>query len=133
MGRKSKFRQQQHIFLVALVLLAGVSASALFGARHGVATSGQSAAPKSEKAFQLSSTSFDADSAIPLKYACTGANISPALAWTEPPANTQSFALIVDDPDASSAAPAVHWLIYAIPLFFQTVRPRLHARPESES
>jgi Raf kinase inhibitor-like YbhB/YbcL family protein len=115
MGRKSKFRQQQHIFLVALVLLAGVSASALFGARHGVATSGQSAAPKSEKAFQLSSTSFDADSAIPLKYACTGANISPALAWTEPPANTQSFALIVDDPDASSAAPAVHWLIYAIP------------------
>ncbi len=117
MGRTSKLRRHQQIFLVALALFAGVSTSALFGARRVLAGAAQSQAPaaKPETAFQLSSTSFNADSAIPLKYACSGANVSPALAWTAAPANTQSFVLIVDDPDAPSATPAAHWLIYGIP------------------
>ena len=76
----------------------------------------QHAQPKpAQKEFQLTSTAFEPDGAIPVKYACIGANISPALAWTDPPAGTQSFALVVDDPDAASTTPAVHWLIYAIP------------------
>jgi Raf kinase inhibitor-like YbhB/YbcL family protein len=65
--------------------------------------------------FQLTSTAFEPDGAIPVKYACDGANVSPGLAWTEPPAGTQSFVLIVDDPDAAAATPVVHWLVYAIP------------------
>lgn len=75
----------------------------------------QTAAKKSAQPFQLTSTAFEVDGAIPAKYACTGANVSPALAWTDPPSGTQSFALIVDDPDAPAATPPVHWLIYAIP------------------
>ena len=63
---------------------------------------------------KLSSTSFEADGDIPAKYSCDGANTSPALAWTDPPAATQSFALIMDDPDVP-AKTAVHWLIYDIP------------------
>ena len=65
--------------------------------------------------FQLTSTAFEPDGAIPVKYTCNGANVSPGLAWTEPPAGTQSFVLIVDDPDAAAATPVVHWLVYAIP------------------
>jgi Raf kinase inhibitor-like YbhB/YbcL family protein len=74
----------------------------------------QTTAKQSDRGFQLTSTDFEADGAIPAKYTCTGANVSPALTWTDPPPGTQSFALIVDDPDAPTATPAVHWLIYAI-------------------
>jgi Raf kinase inhibitor-like YbhB/YbcL family protein len=63
---------------------------------------------------KLSSSSFDADGDIPAKYSCDGANASPALAWTNAPAATQSFALIMDDPDVP-AKTVVHWLIYDIP------------------
>lgn len=101
------------LFAVALVLFA---ASAFQTRRAEAAPQSQSAAPKKiQKEFQLTSTAFEPDGAIPVKYACIGANISPALAWTDPPTGTQSFALVVDDPDAASTTPAVHWLIYAIP------------------
>ena len=51
---------------------------------------------------------------IPAKYSCNGKNISPALTWNEPPAGTQSLALIVDDPDAPVGT-WVHWVLYNIP------------------
>jgi len=63
---------------------------------------------------KLSSSSFEADGDIPAKYSCDGANSSPALAWTDAPAATQSFAVIVDDPDVP-AKTVVHWVIYDIP------------------
>jgi len=63
---------------------------------------------------KLSSGSFEADQDIPAKYSCDGSNTSPALAWTDAPAATQSFALIMDDPDVP-AKTVVHWLIYDIP------------------
>jgi Raf kinase inhibitor-like YbhB/YbcL family protein len=61
--------------------------------------------------FALSSSAFSEGQAIPIDYSCKGADISPALTWTEPPAGTQSFAIIMDDPQASW----VHWILYNIP------------------
>ncbi|NWG07120.1 MAG: YbhB/YbcL family Raf kinase inhibitor-like protein [Chloroflexi bacterium] len=63
---------------------------------------------------QLTSDAFANGQSIPAKFSCLGKNISPALAWTEPPAGTQSFALIVDDPDAPGST-WVHWVLYNIP------------------
>jgi Raf kinase inhibitor-like YbhB/YbcL family protein len=63
---------------------------------------------------QLTSSSFEADAAIPAKYTCDGEDVSPALVWSNPPPATRSFALIVDDPDAPHKT-VVHWLIYDIP------------------
>lgn len=63
---------------------------------------------------QLTSDAFANGQSIPAKYSCRGKNLSPALAWTEPPAGTQSFALIVDDPDAPMGT-WVHWVLYNIP------------------
>ena len=40
--------------------------------------------------------------------------MSPPLAWSGAPAETKSFALIVDDPDAPSGT-YVHWVMYNIP------------------
>lgn len=62
----------------------------------------------------LTSDAFTNGQSIPAKYTCTGRNISPALAWNEPPSGTQSFALIVDDPDAPMGT-WVHWVLYNIP------------------
>jgi Raf kinase inhibitor-like YbhB/YbcL family protein len=62
---------------------------------------------------QLTSDAFVNGQSIPAKYTCIGKNISPALAWTEPPTGTQSFALIVDDPDAPGTT-WVHWVLYNI-------------------
>jgi Raf kinase inhibitor-like YbhB/YbcL family protein len=62
---------------------------------------------------ELTSDAFMSGQSIPAKYACTGRNISPALAWNEPPSGTQSFALIVDDPDAPMGT-WVHWVLFNI-------------------
>jgi Raf kinase inhibitor-like YbhB/YbcL family protein len=64
--------------------------------------------------FALHSTAFAPGDAIPEKYTCNGANVSPPLSWTDPPAGTKSLALIMDDPDAPVGT-WVHWVIYNLP------------------
>ena len=67
----------------------------------------------------LTSTAFAHGTPIPPRFTCDGADISPPLAWSDPPSATRSFALIVDDPDAPDpAAPKrvwVHWVAYNMP------------------
>ena len=63
----------------------------------------------------LTSDAFANGGSIPAKYTCVGRNISPALSWGGPPAGTQSFALIMDDPDAPGGT-WVHWVLYNIPV-----------------
>jgi Raf kinase inhibitor-like YbhB/YbcL family protein len=48
-------------------------------------------------------------------WACGGKNISPALTWSHAPADTKSFAVIMDDPDAASGRGGNHWITYGIP------------------
>lgn len=71
----------------------------------------------------LGSSSFPADGVIPAAYSCEGEDRSPALQWSNAPAGTRSFALIVDDPDAPDpAAPKitwVHWVVYNLPAHSQ--------------
>ena len=49
------------------------------------------------------------------QFGCTGGNISPALSWSNAPAGTQSFALLMHDPDAPTGSGWWHWLVYNIP------------------
>ena len=74
----------------------------------------------------LTSDAFANGQSIPTKYTCKGKNISPALAWTEPPAGTQSLALIMDDPDAPGGT-WVHWILFNIPVSTRTLPEDLHA------
>ena len=51
--------------------------------------------------FALSSPAFAASGRIPREYTCDGAGKIVPLRWASPPRGTRSFALLVDDPDAS--------------------------------
>lgn len=66
--------------------------------------------------FALTSTAFRHEGSIPARHTCQGEDLSPPLAWSDPPRGTKSFALIVDDPDAPDPAKPrltwVHWLLY---------------------
>jgi Raf kinase inhibitor-like YbhB/YbcL family protein len=68
---------------------------------------------------RLTSPAFAEGGAIPARYTCEGQDVSPPLAWSEPPIGTQSLVLIVDDPDAPDPkAPKmtwVHWVLYNLP------------------
>jgi Raf kinase inhibitor-like YbhB/YbcL family protein len=65
-------------------------------------------------AFTISSTSFSNSGDIAKKFTCDGADVSPQLAWTEPPKGTQSFALLADDPDAP-VGNWNHWVLWNVP------------------
>jgi Raf kinase inhibitor-like YbhB/YbcL family protein len=48
-------------------------------------------------------------------FGCTGGNKSPALAWTDAPADAKSFAVTVYDPDAPTGSGWWHWVVFNIP------------------
>ncbi len=63
---------------------------------------------------ELKSTAFQEGGRIPAKYTCEGQDISPPLTWDGVPEQTQSFALIMDDPDAPVGV-FVHWVLFNMP------------------
>ena len=60
--------------------------------------------------FVLTSPAFHNGGMIPARYTCDGADVSPALHWTAPPAGTAAFSLTVFDPDAPGGG-FLHWRI----------------------
>ena len=55
-------------------------------------------------------------------FGCKGDNASPQLSWSDPPQGTQSFALLVHDPDApTGGAGWWHWVVYDIPATVTTI------------
>jgi Raf kinase inhibitor-like YbhB/YbcL family protein len=64
--------------------------------------------------FTIRTDAFANGAGIPAKYTCSGANVSPALQWSEAPQGAKSLALIVDDPDAPGGTWS-HWVIWDIP------------------
>jgi Raf kinase inhibitor-like YbhB/YbcL family protein len=77
---------------------------------------GRAESSRGDKVMKINLTSgaFKNGAAIPAKYTSEGNDVSPPLAWDSAPKETQEFALICDDPDAPSAQPWVHWVIYGI-------------------
>jgi Raf kinase inhibitor-like YbhB/YbcL family protein len=46
---------------------------------------------------------------------CVGENVSPPLAWSNPPEGTKSYALLLFDPEGRAPAGVSHMVIYGIP------------------
>jgi Raf kinase inhibitor-like YbhB/YbcL family protein len=68
---------------------------------------------------KLISANFENQGDIPQKFTCDGKDVSPPLSWSDVPEGTESFALIVDDPDAPDPTNPkmiwVHWVLFNIP------------------
>ena len=98
------------LLLLALLLVAPF----LAGCRHtdppGPAAARGAAA---NAALTLSSASLR-DGKIPRDLTCDGADQSPPLAWTAPPAATKSLVLTETDPDAGGGI-FTHWVLYNLP------------------
>jgi Raf kinase inhibitor-like YbhB/YbcL family protein len=92
---------------------------ALFGCALLAASCGIAAA----EPFVITSSSFKDGAVLDKKYVgnlktnpnCIGDNISPALSWSNAPADTKSFAILVVDPEGRAPAGVVHWVAYGIP------------------
>jgi len=103
----------------------------MFAKRHmgylgllaGVAASVCAAQAPSGQSFTLTSTSFKDGEMMQVKNAgndksnpnCVGENISPPMTWTNVPAGTKSFALLMYDPEGRQGLGVVHWVAYGIP------------------
>lgn len=85
-----------------------------------LAISGHSAS--AQGIFTISSSSFKDGEYLAKKNAgankanpnCVGDNVSPPLSWTNTPAGTTSFALVMTDPDGRGTG-VDHWIAYGIP------------------
>jgi Raf kinase inhibitor-like YbhB/YbcL family protein len=88
---------------VLLIAVAGLAAC------HGAAPAPGDGKPK----LDITCSGFHRGE-IGKQFTCDGSNGSPELQWTAPPAGTQSFALIVIDPDAPGGE-FVHWVLYNVP------------------
>lgn len=60
---------------------------------------------------RITTLAFTEGAAIPKKHTADGADVSPALVWSDVPPGVQAFALICDDPDAPRGT-WVHWVLY---------------------
>jgi len=103
---------------IKLVLSLTVLASLLVvGAASIVAQ--QPATPPPPSKFKLMSSAYAEGSMIPTQYSCADPNAaSPALSWTNPPANTVSFAIVMHDTDAApmkGVMDVTHWIFWGIP------------------
>src|SRR5579884_4197729 len=73
--------------------------------------------------FSLTSASFKDGAPMPQKMAgnnksnpnCVGENVSPQLSWSNAPAGTKSYALMMIDPEGRNGLGVIHWLAYNIP------------------
>ena len=79
--------------------------------------------PPIGNAFTITSSTFKDGTMLAVKNAgnnkanpnCIGENVSPPLAWSNVPAGTKSFALIMVDPEGRAGLGVEHWNAYGIP------------------
>jgi Raf kinase inhibitor-like YbhB/YbcL family protein len=72
-------------------------------------------------AFTILSPAFGNGDFIPKRHTCDGQELSPAVDWSGEPEGTQSFALVMDDPDAP-AGTWNHWLLWDVAAHVHSVR-----------
>jgi Raf kinase inhibitor-like YbhB/YbcL family protein len=100
----------------ALKFLVAMAFVTLSGVSNGAAQ--QAPAPPPSK-FKLTSPAYTEGSMIPTQYSCADPNAAtPALQWSNPPAGTVSFAVILHDTDAApgkNTMDVTHWIFWNVP------------------
>ncbi|HEX9463119.1 MAG TPA: YbhB/YbcL family Raf kinase inhibitor-like protein [Alphaproteobacteria bacterium] len=121
--------------LPAAVLAGGVAAVWLLTSVAPV-----SAADAKPKPFDISSPAVKDGGMLKQKNAgnnaqnknCDGQNVSPPLRWSNAPANTKSYAIIMFDPGGRGGAGVVHWIAYDIPASRTSFKEGETSKPASD-
>jgi hypothetical protein len=79
--------------------------------------------------FQLESPAFGDGEPLPALYTAEGLDLSPPLHWRGEPAQTASFTLWMEDPDAPSGT-WIHWVLFNIPGHIHALPAGLERLPE---
>jgi len=82
---------------------------------------------KGARKFNASSPAFE-EAAIPAKYTCDGADISPPLSWGPLPKGVKSVLIIMYDPDAPKGV-FYHWVLYDVPPNITSLPPAIPPKP----
>jgi phosphatidylethanolamine-binding protein (PEBP) family uncharacterized protein len=85
--------------------------------------------PPASLAFTLASSAFDDGARLPTAFTCRAADQSPPLSWTNPPANTKTFSLVMTAKEASkpNATATVEWVVWGIPVTRSMLPPGVAA------
>jgi len=75
-------------------------------------------------AFRIYTDAFKEKDFIPKEYTCDSIDYSPAIFWEDPPQNTESFAIVCEDPDAPVGL-WVHWIALNIPKDYRKLEKNL--------
>jgi phosphatidylethanolamine-binding protein (PEBP) family uncharacterized protein len=96
--------------------------------------------------FTLKSATFEDGKMMPKKVAnsaantqnnpnCVGDNVSPEFSWSNVPEGTESFVMLMTDPEGRGGAGVVHWIAYGIPIsimgFAEDNGPPVHAKGDA--
>jgi Raf kinase inhibitor-like YbhB/YbcL family protein len=97
------------------LLAAGVMAACLIAPQAGFSAAAGGG-------FTVTSSAFNDGGLLTVRHAaddpmrmCGGQNISPPLQWSNVPAGTKSFGIVLLDPDGRLGEGVVHWIAYGIP------------------
>ena len=81
---------------------------------------------------KLTSPAFQHGAVIPRDHTCEGADLSPALTWSDVPVERRSLALVCEDPDAPRGT-WIHWVLYNLPAESAELSPGVPQLPELPS
>ena len=101
------------VSILAAAAVAVAAGAALADTASGLAIRDPALQAKAQ--LKVSASAFAPGGPIPLKYTSYGESLSPPVSWSGAPKGTRSFALIIEDPDASTPQPFIHWMIWNIP------------------
>jgi Raf kinase inhibitor-like YbhB/YbcL family protein len=99
------------VSLMIATAVGAVAASQMFG-YHKI----RSGLPSGLPQLTVTSSDLQAHRPIPQQFwGCTDSGISPELSWSQGPAGTQSYAVLMFDPDAPTGSGFWHWVAWDIP------------------
>jgi Raf kinase inhibitor-like YbhB/YbcL family protein len=109
-------------YITSVVIAAALLVSAAFlGAQEKGGKGGKKGGFQLPPMIHITIADFQDGGRVPNKYTCAASqnSPSPAISWTGAPANTQSYVLILHDPDpvlgGSATNDVLHWAIFDIP------------------
>ncbi|WP_082837871.1 YbhB/YbcL family Raf kinase inhibitor-like protein [Haladaptatus sp. R4] len=104
---------RRRTFLVG-VAGGGVALSGCTGVRHDGNDRTTRTESRPNTMTEFKTTAFEDGGRVPTEFTCSGKDRSPPLEISSVPNDTESLAIIVDDPDAPSGI-FTHWLLWNLP------------------